>query len=193
MTDFILTLVSAVLVNNFVLQQPLAVDPLLAETHSTTRTRLHALGAATCLVMFSTSLIGYLIQHYALLPLRLEYLRLFVFVPLIALSITPALRLLKRLCPTLAVDGLWPLLFGNAAVLGVLLLSSAEDQGWAHAVALSVGAGLGFWLVLGLFHDLLQRIDTDSVPAPFRGLPLQLISAGLMGLAFLAFNGSITA
>jgi electron transport complex protein RnfA len=193
MTDFILTLISAALINNLVLQLPLSVDPLLNATHQTdfTRSQVHALGIATAWIMLLSTLLSYLLYHYLLLPLDLAYLRLFVFLPVSVLSITPCLSVLSRLLPRLPLDGLWPLLLGNAGILGLALLSTQADKGIFSTLALSLGAGLGFWLVLSLFHDLRHRIQSQDVPLPFRGFPIELISAGLMGLAFLGVSGLV--
>ena len=190
MTDMLLTLVSAALINNLVLQMPLAVDPILA-AHS--RSRVNAMGIATTVLMAVSGVLAYLLDHYVLQPLGLTALRLWVFLPLTALLIRPVLGALTRLRPTLPTEGLWPLLLGNAGVLGVVLLGIEDDEGLAHMAALSVGAGLGFWLVLSLFSDLRQRIADNDIPLPFRGLPVELISAGLMAVAFLGFNAMIKA
>ena len=190
MTDMLLTLVSAALISNFVLQMPMAVDPTLALA---SRQRLHALGIATTLLMVLSGVLGYLLDHYLLQPLALTTLRLFVFLPLTALLIHPVLSLLTRVRPTLVSNGLWPLLLGNAGVLAVVVMGTQNDKGLVHMAALSLGAGLGFWLVLSLFSDLRQRIADNDVPLPFRGLPVELISVGLMAVAFLGFNAMFKA
>jgi electron transport complex protein RnfA len=190
MTDMLLTLVSTALISNLVLQMPLAVDPVLASTVDSRR-RVHALGIATSVLMLLSSLLGYLLDHYLLQPLALTSLRLFVFLPVTVVLIHPLLRVLSRQLPKLPFDGLWPLLLGNAGVLSVVLLGTQDDKGLAHMAALSLGAGLGFWLVLSLFSDLRQRIADNDIPLPFRGLPVALISAGLMAVAFLGFNAMI--
>jgi electron transport complex protein RnfA len=135
--------------------------------------------------------LGYLIDHWLLMPSGLTSLRLFAWLPLSVLLIRPLLRLLARWLPTLPFKGLWPLLLGNAGILGVTLLNCLDDQGLAHAIALSLGAGLGFWLVLSLFDDLRQRTLDNDIPLPFRGLPVQLIAAGLMAVAFLGLRGLV--
>lgn len=76
-------------------------------------------------------------------------------------------------------------------MLGLTLLNAQDDKGLLHASVLSLGAGLGFWLVLSLFSDLCQRTRDNDVPLPFRGLPIQLIGAGLIAVAFLGFSGLI--
>ncbi|MGY4819009.1 Rnf-Nqr domain containing protein [Pseudomonas chlororaphis subsp. piscium] len=191
MTEIVLTLISAALINNFVLQWPLGVDPLLQASAEpqVARRRIHALGIATSCLMLLCSLLSYGLYQALLVPLGLTSLQLFVFLPLGVLLIAPLLKLLARMLPGLPFDGLWPLLLGNAGVLGALLLAVQANRGIAYSLALGLGAGLGFWLVLSLFSDLRQRILNNDVPLPFRGLPIDLISAGLMAVAFLGFNG----
>lgn len=188
MTEIVLTLFSAALINNLVLHWPLGVDPLLAVDG---RRQVHALGLATAGLMLIVGTLGYLIDHWLLVPANLTSLRLFAWLPLSVLLIGPLLRLLVRWLPALPFDGLWLLLLGNAGILGVTLLNSRDDQGLGHAIALSLGAGLGFWLVLGLFDDLRQRTFDNDIPLPFRGLPIQLIGAGLMAVAFLGLRGLV--
>ena len=193
MTDILLTLISAALINNLVLHWPLGVDPLLhnQQPASVTRHQVHALGLATTCLMLACGVIGQLVYQALLVPLQLTSLTLLVFLPLSALLINPLLKLLARGLPRWPFDNLWLLLLGNAGVLGLLLLNAQEQLGLGQAAALSLGAGLGFWLVLSLFNDLRQRIFDNDVPLPFRGLPIDLISAGLMAVAFLGFNGLI--
>ncbi|KAE9639117.1 electron transport complex protein RnfA [Pseudomonas sp. PB106] len=187
MTELVLTLISAALLNNFVLHWPLGVDPLLAGN----RRQVHALGLATLCLMLLVGVIGYVIWHWLLVPLQLEALRLFVFLPLSVLLITPLLKRLAHWLPMLPFEGLWPLLLCNAGVLGVALINAQNAQGLLHATALSLGAGLGFWLVLSLFCDLRERTADNDIPLPFRGLPIDLIGAGLIAVIFLGFSGLI--
>jgi Na+-translocating ferredoxin:NAD+ oxidoreductase subunit A len=187
MTETLLTLISTALINNFVLHWPLGVDPLL----SGERRQVHALGIATTCLTLIAGVVGYALFHGLLVPLDLTALRLFVCLPLSVLLISPLLKLLARLLPRLSFEGLWLLLAGNAGVLGVTLLNAQDDHGFFPATALSLGAGLGFWLVLSLFSDLRERTRDNDVPLPFRGLPIDLIGAGLMAVAFLGFSGLI--
>ncbi|VVQ02418.1 Electron transport complex subunit RsxA [Pseudomonas fluorescens] len=187
MTEAMLTLISTALINNFVLHWPLGVDPLLGSE----RRQVHALGIATTCLMLVVGLLGYSLYHVLLIPLQATGLRLFVLLPLSVLLISPLLKGLSRLFSTLPFEGLWPLLLGNAGVLGVALINIQNDKGFVAAAALSLGAGLGFWLVLGLFNDLRQRTLDNDVPLPFRGLPIDLIGAGLIAVAFLGFSGLI--
>lgn len=190
MTELLLTLISAALVNNVVLHQALGLDPLLQQVAAAQRQRVHALGLATLVMMLLAIPLGQLLFLYLLRPLALGYLRLFVFLPLCVLLIAPVLGVLQRQLPGWPFAGLKPLLLGNAAVLGLALQASDAASGLLPSVAVSLGSGLGFWLALSLFDDLYQR--SDAAPMAFRGLPISLIGAGIMALAFLGFNGLST-
>ncbi|QIH10449.1 MULTISPECIES: Rnf-Nqr domain containing protein [unclassified Pseudomonas] len=190
MTHFLLALVSTALVNNFVLHWPLGADPLL-QVQGSDRRRLHALGLATTVLMLVSCVLGLLLYRVLLAPWGLESLQMFVWLPLNVLLIKPLLHLLPRILPALPFDGLWPLLLGNAGVLGLLFIGSQGNLGLVSMGAMSLGAGLGFWLVLGLFHDLRQRVCNNDIPLPWQGLPLDLIGAGLLAVAFLGFNGLV--
>ncbi|WP_457437591.1 Rnf-Nqr domain containing protein [Pseudomonas sp. TE3786] len=182
MTAFFLALIGAALVNNLLVLLPAGADAVQAQP-----ARLALLGPASALLIAVATPLGWLLFHGLLLPLQLDYLRLFVYLPLVAALAWLCLRLLRRV-RALSVEGLgWPLLVGNGAALGSMLL--AETQPFVQALALGVGGGLGFWLALRLLADLLARIDHQAVPAAFRGAPIVLISAGLLGLALLGLQG----
>lgn len=189
MTELILALIGAALINNIVLQQTLAVDPLLRLDERADRRRLHALGLATLVAMPLAGTLGQILLHYGLRPLKLDYLYLFVFLPLCVLGAAPLLHALQRWRKNWSFDGLAPLLTGNAALLGLCLQLQAENRSLAFSLVTGLGSGLGFWLVLVLFHDLRQRSQHEDVPSAFRGLPIELMGAGIMAMAFLGFNG----
>ncbi len=180
MTDFIFALLGAALVNNLVLGLPLGADSLR-------QPRSQALALAGGALIALATPLAWLIDQWLLTPLELGALRLFVLLPLLAPLAWLCLQGLARLRPQLPQDGLWPLLLANGAALGAMLIGSAES--FATVLGLGLGGGLGFWLVLTLFDDLLQQVDQAQVPASFRGTPMLLICAGLMSLAFLGFNG----
>lgn len=182
MTELFLALIGAALVNNLFLTLPAGADALRAA-------RVRLLGPASALLILLATPLAWLLQSLLLEPLELTHLRLFTFLPLLALLAWLSLRVLARLRPQLPQGGLWPLLLGNGAALGAMLLASQPAASFAQALALGFGGGLGFWLALTLFSDLLERIEQADVPAPFKGASIALISAGLMGLAFLGFNG----
>ncbi|BAN47309.1 Rnf-Nqr domain containing protein [Metapseudomonas resinovorans] len=180
MTDFLFALLGAALVNNLVLGLPFGADSLR-------QPRSRALALAGGAVIALATPLAWLLEHLLLAPLELGAVRLFIFLPLLAPLAWLSLRLLARLRPALARDGLWPLLVVNGAALGAMLLGAAGS--FPVALGMGLGGGLGFWLVLSLFDDLLRQVDESLVPAAFRGAPLLLVCAGLMGLALLGFNG----
>lgn len=178
MTDFLFALIGAALVSNLILGLPLAADVL---RHA----RVQALGLAGALLILLSAPSAWLLQR-TLQAIDLIYLYLLLGLPLLAALSWLSLALLARLRPALTQPGLWPLLLGNG--LGAMLLARTLES-FAGALALGIGGGLGFWLVLQLLSDLLERIEQCDVPAALRGTPLLLIAAGLMSLAFLGFNG----
>ncbi|MDH4654920.1 MULTISPECIES: Rnf-Nqr domain containing protein [unclassified Pseudomonas] len=180
MTDFIFTLLGAALVNNLILGLPLGADSLR-------QSRSRALALAGGALIAVATPIAWLLDQFILVPLELGALRLFIFLPLLAPLAWLCLEGVGRACPSLPREGLWPLLLANGAALGAMLIGS--ESGFGVAIGLGLGGGLGFWLVLTLLDDLLQQVDETKVPAAFRGTPLLLVCAGLMGLAFLGFNG----
>ncbi len=180
MTDFIFALLGAALANNLVLGLPLGADSLRQP-----RSQALALAGGT-LIALATPL-AWLLDQFVLAPLELGALRLFVFLPLLAPLAWLCLEGVGRVRPNLPREGLWPLLLANGAALGAMLIGSAS--GFGAAIGLGLGGGLGFWLVLTLLDDLLQQVDETKVPIAFRGTPMLLVCAGLMGLAFLGFNG----
>lgn len=181
MSEFLLTLIGAALVNNLILTLPVAAESL---RHA----RVHVLGPASALLMLLAAPLAWLLLRL-LQGLALSQLYLLLALPLLAALAWLSLALLARLRPNLLqAGGLWPLLLGNGAGLGVMLASKPLES-FPLALAFGLGGGLGFWLVLQLFADLLERIEQCDVPSPFKGTPMLLIGAGLMGLAFLGFNG----
>ncbi len=176
MTAFFLALLGAALVNNLLVLLPAGADAVHARP-----AQMAVLGPASALLIGVATPLGWGLFHGVLVPLQLDYLRLFGYVPLLATLAWLCLRL-----P--ALQGLTlPLLVSNGAALGSLLL--AEQQSFFHALTQGIGGGLGFWLALKVFADLLERIDHTAVPAAFRGAPLLLICAGLLGLVVLGLQG----
>lgn len=178
MTDFFFALIGAALISHFVLGLPLAADALRQQ-------RLQALGPCTAMLILLAVPFAWLTE-YLLQAAALPSLYLLAFILLTAVLSWLVPNLLARWRPVLAQPGLWPILLGNG--LGAMLLTRYLETFYS-ALALGLAGGLGFWLVLQLLDDLHERIGQCDVPIAFRGMPIMLISAGLMGLAFLGFNG----
>jgi electron transport complex protein RnfA len=148
-------------------------------------------GVATSFVLTLTSTLTYIIDQYILVPFDITYLRTLFFTVVIAAVVQVIEMLLRKLAPVLyqALGIYLPLITTNCAVLGVPLLSVSLEYTFLESVLFGFGNALGFTLVLVLFAGLRDRIDVADVPAPFRGAPIAIITAAMMSLAFMGFNG----
>lgn len=189
MGDLLLIAVGAALVNNFVLTRFLGLCPVLG-------TSQHLDGAlgmalATTAVLTVTAGLCQLAETWLLVPFDLAHLRIVTYILIIAATVQFAEQGLRRTTPLLYRRlGIYlPLITTNCAVLGVALLNAGTPRSVAAALVYGFGAGLGFALVLVLFAGLRERLAAADVPAPFRGAAIALVTAGLMGLAFLGFAG----
>jgi electron transport complex protein RnfA len=189
MTELVLIIVAAALVNNFVLVQFLGLCPFMGASR-----RIEGavgMGLATGLVLTTASGISYVIDRWLLIPYELEYLRLIAFILVIGASVQLAEQLVRKLSPLLyRVLGLYvPLIASNCAVLGVALLNSVASRSFVAAMFYGAGAAVGFCTVLALLAGIRERLEFADVPKPFRGASIALITAGIMSLAFLGFAG----
>lgn len=191
MTELALIIISAALVNNFVLVQFLGLCPFMGVS-----SRIEgALGMslATTFVLTLSSVVAYVIQALLLEPLGALWLRTLAFIVAIALAVQLTELVVKKSSPTLhAALGIYlPLITTNCAVLGVALLNTQRAHSLAESAFYGVGAALGFSLVLVLFAGIRERLQLADVPKPFAGVSIALITAGFMALAFMGFGGII--
>ncbi|WP_158770630.1 MULTISPECIES: electron transport complex subunit RsxA [unclassified Paraglaciecola] len=191
MTEFLLLLVGTVLVNNFVLVQFLGLCPFMGVSGKL-ETAI-GMSMATTFVLTLASLSSYLVEHYILLPLGIEYLRTLSFILVIAVVVQFTEMVVHKTSPTLyRLLGIFlPLITTNCAVLGVALLNINHDHNFIESVIYGFGAAVGFSLVLILFAAMRERLAVADVPAPFKGASISMITAGLMSLAFLGFTGLV--
>ncbi|MEW9824572.1 MAG: electron transport complex subunit RsxA [Candidatus Symbiodolus clandestinus] len=189
MSDILLLLLSAVLVNNFVLVKFLGLCPLMGVSNKP-ETAV-GLGFATTFILTLASAISYLVDRYLLQPWDLQPLRSLIFIMLIAAIVQFAELLMRKTHPLLyQLLGLFlPLITTNCAVLGVTLLNSRAAHSFTQAITLGMGSALGFTLVLLLFAGLRRRLQVADVPRPFQGNSIALITAGLLSLIFMGFSG----
>ena len=189
MSELGLILLGALLVNNFVLAQFLGLWPFLGITRS--YETAYATGLATTFILTFASVCSHIIYHSVLTPFELEYLKIIVFIVIIAGLVQLIDFVIKTSSPLLhQILGIYlPLITSNCAVLGVTLIATSQDLTLLETLTFSFGAALGFTLVMTLFGALREEIIQDYVPFPFRGTPITLISAGLMSLAFMGFQG----
>ena len=191
MTDYILLLVSTVLVNNFVLTKFLGLCPFMGVSRKLETATGMAL--ATTFVLTLSSVCSYLADTYLLAPLGLEYLRTITFILVIAAVVQFTEMVIHKTSPLLyQVLGIFlPLITTNCAVLGVALLNIQQGFGFMKSAVYGFGASLGFSMVLILFAAMRERIAAADVPVAFRGPAIALVTAGLMSMAFIGFSGLV--
>ncbi len=191
MTEYLLILVSTILVNNFVLVQFLGLCPFMGVSNKL-ETAI-GMSLATTFVLTLSSVCSYLAFTYLLEPLGLEYLRTITFILVIAVVVQFTEMVVHKTSPLLyRVLGIFlPLITTNCAVLGVALLNIKKQNNFTESILYGFGAALGFSLVLILFSAMRERIAVADVPTPFKGSAIGLITAGLMSLAFLGFTGLV--
>ena len=191
MKEYALILLSTILVNNYVLVKFLGLCPFMGVSRKL-ETAI-GMGLATTFVLTLSSICAYLTDHYLLIPLGLEYLRTIAFILVIAVVVQFTEMVVHKTSPLLYnVLGIFlPLITTNCAVLGVALLNVQNDYGFVESALYGFGAAVGFSLVMVLFAAMRERVAVADVPETFRGVPIALITAGLMSLAFMGFAGLV--
>ena len=191
MKEYLLILVSTVLVNNFVLTKFLGLCPFMGVSRKLETATGMAL--ATTFVLTLSSVCSYLANTYLLAPLGIEYLRTITFILVIAGVVQFTEMVIHKTSPLLyQVLGIYlPLITTNCAVLGVALLNVQQEAGFLHSALYGFGASVGFSLVLIIFAAMRERIIVADVPVAFRGPAIALVTAGLMSLAFMGFSGLV--
>ena len=193
MDDIALLIVGAVFVNNFVLVKFLGLCPFMGVSRKLDGA--YGMALATGFVLTLSSALAWVVHHWILLPLGLEYLRTLGFILVIAAVVQFTEIVMNRQSPRLyRVLGIYlPLITTNCAVLGVALLNVQARHSLVESILYGFGASLGFGLVLVLFSAMRERLETADVPAAWRGAPIALATAGLMSLAFMGFTGMAAA
>jgi Na+-translocating ferredoxin:NAD+ oxidoreductase subunit A len=191
MKEYALILVSTVLVNNFVLVQFLGLCPFMGVSRKLETATGMAL--ATTFVLTLSAVFSNLIETYLLNPYDLGYLRIIAFILVIAAVVQLTEMIVHKTSPLLyQVLGIFlPLITTNCAVLGVALLNVQKEHDFIQSFLYGFGASVGFSLVLILFAAMRERINVADVPAPFKGVSIALITAGLMSIAFMGFTGLV--
>ncbi|GDY25970.1 MULTISPECIES: electron transport complex subunit RsxA [unclassified Agarivorans] len=191
MTEYLLLLISTVLVNNFVLVKFLGLCPFMGVS-SKVETAI-GMALATTFVLTLASMCSYLVEQYILAPLDIVYLRTMSFILVIAVVVQFTEMFVQKASPALhRVLGIYlPLITSNCAVLGVALLNINEQHDLFESIIYGFGAAAGFSLVLILFSAMRERLVVADIPVPFKGAAIAMITAGLMSLAFVGFTGLI--
>ena len=184
-------IIGAIFVNNVVLAQFLGICPFLGVS-SKVDTSL-GMGAAVTFVMALTSIVAWSIQTYILVPLHIEYMQTIVFILVIAALVQMVEIILKKISPSLyqALGIFLPLITTNCAVLGVAILMIQKEFNLLQSFAYSVSTALGFALALVIFAGIRERLELDDMPKAMRGIPISLIVAAILAMAFMGFSGLV--
>lgn len=191
MTEYLLILISTILVNNFVLVQFLGLCPFMGVSGKLETAM--GMSLATTFVLTLSSVCSYLVFTYLLVPFGLGYLKTITFILVIAVMVQFTEMVVRKVSPVLyRVLGIFlPLITTNCAVLGVALLNLKKDNDFIDSLFYGFGAAVGFSLVLILFSAMRERINAADVPSPFKGSAIGMITAGLISLAFMGFTGLV--
>ena len=184
-------IIGAILVNNVVLAQFLGICPFLGVS-SKVETSM-GMGAAVTFVMALAALVAWLIQTYVLVPLDIVYMQTIVFILVIAALVQMVEIILKKVSPSLyqALGIFLPLITTNCAVLGVAILMIQKEFNLLQSVTYSVDTAFGFALALVLFAGIRERLEFEDMPRSMQGVPIALVTAGILAMAFMGFSGLV--
>ena len=198
--EYILIIISAVFVNNILLAQFLGVGPFLGVSHKVSTAV--GMSGAVCFVMAVATLVTYMVQYYILVPLHIEFMQTITFIVVIASLVQMVEIILKKISPSLyqALGIFLPLITTNCAVLGVAIMVVTKEftfGGDAHllnlgqSVVYAIASALGFGLAMTLFAGLREQLELSNVPKAFKGIPIALVTAGILAMAFMGFSGLV--
>ncbi len=197
--EYILIVISAIFVNNVVLSQFLGICPFLGVSKKVSTAA--GMGAAVMFVLTLATIVTYLIQTYILNPYDLQYLQTIAFILIIAALVQMVEIILKKVSPSLyqALGVFLPLITTNCCILGVAIMvgdGTYNLQGLPEATLLSgvvyaIATALGFALALILFAGVREHLELAEVPKAMKGIPIALITAGIMAMAFIGFSGLV--
>jgi len=199
--EYFLIFVSAIFVNNILLAQFLGICPFLGVSNKLSTAT--GMSGAVCFVITLATVVTYLLNHYLLVPFGLEFLQTISFILVIAALVQMVEIVLKKISPSLyqALGIFLPLITTNCAVLGVAITVVTKEFAFGgaaphmlnlgQAVVYAIATSLGYGLAMCLFAGLREHLAGNDVPKAFRGLPIALITVGIMAMAFLGFSGIV--
>lgn len=189
--EYFAIIIGAIFVNNIVLAQFLGICPFLGVSNKVETSM--GMGAAVTFVMAISAVVVYLIQYHVLVPLEIQYMQTIVFILVIASLVQMVEIILKKMSPVLyqALGIFLPLITTNCAVLGVAIILVQKEYTLLESVVFSVSSAIGFSLALVLFAGLRERLDLEETPKTMKGVPIALITAGILAMAFMGFSGLV--
>lgn len=189
MLEYLAIIFSAVLVNNIVFAQFLGICPFIGVSKNLPSAL--GMGAAVTFVMAVATAVTWLLQHYVLMPLGLVYIQTIAFILVIAVLVQMLEIVMKKTSPGLytALGVFLPLITTNCAVLGIAIIVAQKDFGFVYSLVYAVATALGFALALTIMAGIRSQLELADVPRPMRGVPVALITAGILAMAFMGFAG----
>ena len=198
--EYIIIVISAVFVNNILLAQFLGICPFLGVSNRVSTAI--GMSGAVCFVMAIATLFTYLLQCYVLIPLGIEFMQTVGFILVIAALVQMVEIILKKISPSLyqALGIFLPLITTNCAVLGVAIIVVSKEFAFggdphmlnlAESVVYAIASAIGFGVAMVLFAGIREQLELSNVPKAFKGVPIALITAGILALSFLGFSGLV--
>ncbi len=189
--EYMLLIISAVLVNNVVLVQFLGICPFLGVSNKIGTSM--GMGVAVIFVMSLANLVTYLIQKYVLVPLHIEFMQTITFIFVIAFLVQVVEIILKKSAQALyqALGIYLPLITTNCAVLGIAILAVQKEFNMVMSVLYAAGIAAGFTFALILMAGIREQLALADTPKGMKGFPVSLVTAGLLSLAFMGFSGIV--
>ncbi|WP_320130842.1 electron transport complex subunit RsxA [uncultured Sphaerochaeta sp.] len=188
---YLAILLTFIFINNFILVQFLGLCPFIGVSKSSENAI--GMGASVTFVTSVASVVCWCIYHFLLVPFSLEYLETLSFILVIAALVQLLEMVIQKISPPLykALGIYLPLITTNCAVLGIALINITNGYNVMESFTGGLAAGIGFTLAIVLMSNIRERLDVQPVRRSFRGMPIAFISAGLMALAFMAFDKSL--
>lgn len=189
MLIYLAIIFNAILVNNIVFSQFLGICPFIGVSRKIDSAA--GMGMAVTFVMAVATAVTWLMQHYVLVPLGLVYIQTIAFILVIAVLVQMLEIIMKKSAPGLyaALGVFLPLITTNCAVLGVAIIVANKDFGFIYSIVYAIATALGFTLALLLFAGIRSQLELADVPRPMRGVPVALLTAGILAMAFMGFSG----
>ena len=186
-------LITYIFINNFILVNFMGLCPFIGVSKNSESAI--GMGLAVTFVTGTASVVCWCVYHGLLATLGLEYLKTIAFILVIAALVQLVEMVLKKMSPALykALGIFLPLITTNCAVLGIAIINIDENFNLLESFAAGIAAGIGFTMAIILMSNIRERLELKPVRRHFKGVPIAFISAGLMALAFMAFDNSLLA
>lgn len=189
--EYILIIISAVFINNVVLAQFLGICPFLGVSNKV-NTAMGMAGAVTFVIVLAT-IVTYLIQIYVLNKLGIGFMQTITFILVIAALVQMVEIILKKVSQALyqALGIFLPLITTNCAVLGVAILVIKNNYNLIEGVVFGASTAIGFGLALIILAGIREQLELTDIPKGMKGVPISLIIAGILAMAFMGFTGIV--